>query len=71
MKKTMFAVAALAAFAAAPAVHAQSGFALKGSYVFNESSVHTDMMSTADRTVTAILRDGQEKVIYKDGMFQV
>jgi opacity protein-like surface antigen len=39
MRKTTFALAALAAFAAAPALHAQSGFALKGHYVFNESNV--------------------------------
>jgi opacity protein-like surface antigen len=39
MKNTTFALAALAAFAAAPALHAQSGFALKGSYVFNQSKV--------------------------------
>lgn len=36
---------------------------------FNDSSVHTDIMSTTDRTVTAHLKDGTEKVIYKDGMF--
>lgn len=36
---------------------------------FNESSVHTDIMSTTPRTVTAILKDGTEKVIYKNGMF--
>jgi aminopeptidase len=38
---------------------------------FNNSSVHTDMFSTTDRTVTATLRDGSTKVIYKDGQFQV
>ena len=37
----------------------------------NDSVVHTDIMSTADRTVTATLADGTEQVIYKDGMFQV
>lgn len=31
--------------------------------------VHTDIISTSNRTVTATLRDGSEKVIYKDGMF--
>ncbi len=36
---------------------------------FNDSSVHTDMISTTKRTVTAILSDGSEKVIYKDGVF--
>jgi aminopeptidase len=36
---------------------------------FNDSSVHTDIISTADRTVTAHLKDGTEKVIYKGGQF--
>jgi aminopeptidase len=31
--------------------------------------VHTDIVSTADRTVTAVLKDNYERVIYKDGMF--
>jgi aminopeptidase len=38
---------------------------------FNDSSVHTDIVSTTDRTVTAILSDGTEKVIYKNGMFVI
>jgi len=36
---------------------------------FNDSSVHTDIISTTDRTVTAHLPGGREKVIYKDGQF--
>lgn len=36
---------------------------------FNDSSVHTDIISTTRRTVTAHLKDGTEKVIYKDGEF--
>ncbi len=36
---------------------------------FNDSSVHTDMISTTRRTVTAHLKDGSKKVIYKDGRF--
>ena len=36
---------------------------------FNESVVHTDIVSTTDRTVTAVLRDGTETVIYRDGQF--
>lgn len=36
---------------------------------FNDSSVHTDIISTTDRTVTAHLKDGTEKVIYKGGKF--
>lgn len=31
--------------------------------------VHTDIISTANRTVTATLRNKTEKVIYKDGQF--
>ncbi|HCC05225.1 TPA: aminopeptidase [Patescibacteria group bacterium] len=36
---------------------------------FNDSSIHTDIVSTTDRTVTAFLTDGTEKVIYKKGKF--
>lgn len=36
---------------------------------FNNSSVHTDIVSTTPRTVTAHLKDGSQKVIYKNGMF--
>src|SRR5690348_2556269 len=39
MKKTTFALAALAAFAGASTLSAQSGFALKGHYVFNQSKI--------------------------------
>jgi aminopeptidase len=38
---------------------------------FNDSSVHTDIVSTSDRVVTAELRDGSERVIYRDGEFQL
>ena len=38
---------------------------------FNDSTVHTDIVSTADRVVTAQLRGGGEKVIYRDGEFQL
>jgi aminopeptidase len=38
---------------------------------FNDSSVHTDIVSTTDRRVTARLRDGAERVIYSDGEFQL
>jgi aminopeptidase len=38
---------------------------------FNNSSVHTDIVSTTDRVVTATLRDGSERVIYRDGQFQL
>jgi aminopeptidase len=36
---------------------------------FNDSVVHTDIVSTTDRTVTAVMRDGPEQVIYRDGHF--
>ena len=36
---------------------------------FNDSSVHTDIVSTSPRTVTAHLKDGIKKVIYKNGQF--
>jgi aminopeptidase len=37
---------------------------------FNTSSIHVDIISTSDRTVTATLKDGSTKVIYADGHFQ-
>ena len=36
---------------------------------FNNSVVHTDIVSTTDRKVTATLGDGSEVVIYENGMF--
>lgn len=36
---------------------------------YNDSSVHTDIISTAPRTVTAYLKGGKTKVIYKNGKF--
>jgi aminopeptidase len=36
---------------------------------FNDSRVHTDIVSTSERTVTATLRGGGERVIYADGQF--
>jgi len=36
---------------------------------FNNSSVHTDIVSTAPRVVTAYLKNGSKKVIYKNGEF--
>ena len=36
---------------------------------FNDSAEHTDMISTSDRTVTAILADGRRQVIYQKGQF--
>jgi aminopeptidase len=36
---------------------------------FNDSAVHTDIISTTDRTVTAQLRDGSQKTIFIRGRF--
>ena len=41
----------------------QFGFNLK-------AAVHQDIVSTTDRTVTAVMRDGSERVIYAGGRFQ-
>ncbi len=38
---------------------------------FNDSTVHTDVVSTAERVVTATVRGGAERVIYRDGEFQL
>ncbi len=38
---------------------------------YNDSPEHTDIISTEDRVVTAMLPDGSKKVIFKDGMFTV
>ena len=37
---------------------------------YNSSSIHVDIISTSDRTVTAQLRDGSEQVIYAGGQFR-
>lgn len=36
---------------------------------FNDSVVHTDIISTTRRTVTAYLSNGSQKIIYRDGVF--
>jgi aminopeptidase len=38
---------------------------------FNDSVIHTDIVSTTDREVTAVLRDGSERVIYGGGRFEL
>ena len=38
---------------------------------FNDSSVHTDIIMTGDRTVTATLKNGKKIILYKSGKFQV
>ncbi len=34
------------------------------------AAVHNDIVSTTDRSVTAVMRDGSQRVIYADGRFQ-
>lgn len=43
----------------------------KKSIWLNSSAEHVDIISTANRTVTAILWDGSEKIIYENGMFTI
>ena len=38
---------------------------------YNESVDHTDMISTKNRVVTVVLKNGKSKVIYKDGQFTI
>jgi aminopeptidase len=38
---------------------------------YNDSVVHTDIVATSDRTVTATLQNGKVLVIYKDGKFTI
>lgn len=38
---------------------------------YNDSSEHTDIISTTERTVMAQLRDGSEKLIYAEGEFKI
>jgi aminopeptidase len=38
---------------------------------FNHSAEHTDIIATTDRVVTAVMKDGSEKVIYRSGKFAV
>ena len=38
---------------------------------YNNSVVHTDIVATSNRIVTATLKDGNSQVIYRDGKFQV
>ncbi len=42
---------------------------LKARLGFNNSAIHTDIISTEDRTVTALLTNGMQKVIYQNGQF--
>jgi aminopeptidase len=36
---------------------------------YNDSVIHTDIISTKDRTITAYMRDGSKRVIFEDGVY--
>ena len=38
---------------------------------YNDSSVHTDIIATSDRIVTATLKSGKKIILYKNGQFQI
>ena len=38
---------------------------------YNDSVIHTDIVQTTKRKVTAELNDGSSKVIYEDGKFLI
>ena len=38
---------------------------------YNDSVIHTDIVSTENRVVTATLENGKEMIIYKDGKFTI
>lgn len=38
---------------------------------FNDSAIHTDLVSTKDRNVTGYLTDGSKRLIYKKGKFVI
>ena len=38
---------------------------------YNDSAVHTDIVMTSKRKITATLPDGTKKVIYDDGKFLI
>ncbi len=38
---------------------------------YNDSSVHTDIISTTPRTVTAHMTDRSSKIIYRNGLFKI
>lgn len=38
---------------------------------FNDSVEHTDIVTTSNREVTVVLKDGSDRVIYKDGIFLI
>jgi aminopeptidase len=56
------------AFTGDPATLSKRDWARLG---YNTSSIHTDVISTTPRTVTATTPNGKTKVIYRDGEFAV
>lgn len=38
---------------------------------YNKSAIHTDIISTTNRTVTVVTADGEKKVIYQNGKFNL
>jgi aminopeptidase len=44
---------------------------LKKQLGFNESSIHWDIVNTEEKTITAFLKSGREKIIYKNGEFKL
>jgi aminopeptidase len=38
---------------------------------FNDSAVHTDIIATSDRIVTATLKNGKKIILYQSGKFQI
>lgn len=38
---------------------------------FNDSAVHTDIIATSNRIVTATLKSGKKIILYQDGQFQI
>ncbi len=36
---------------------------------YNDSVIHTDIISTSNRTITAHLKNGQQQIIYQNGIF--
>jgi len=38
---------------------------------YNESAIHSDIVSTEDRVVIAYLKNGEKKIIYKEGSFVI
>lgn len=54
-------------YAGNPAKVTKAGWKKLG---YNDSSIHTDMVSTTDRTITAHLKNGKTKILYADGKYQ-